>query len=341
MKNYKSILLILLPAISFLMFFSCRQDVIFYDIAQEIQYEEPIVEGSIFSMVPCNGLLFVQNNMIYKKAWNAKKDEAGRWEKTSSPVESKIVIRLASDASYLYALVKDSAADSTGTVYAAQVTSSGTGDWQQVADNVKELYDNRVFAADGSTTGRNAYLTGSDYSVKKLAGSSAPVAQTVTDVIAEPLASPYIKAAASDGSTDYFSSNDVFAVKVVGGATYFYTFNDTIIKYKAATALPEAAWTDGGSTQSIITTLTSNGASELLVGTQAGYEISTIDSTGKPGNGVTPEGNAESAFGTRYVTGIWHYGEEGTLYAAVIGIEHSQYNKLWGYYASRNSWNYE
>ena len=50
--------------------------------------------------------------------------------------------------------------------------------------------------------------------------------------------------------------------------------------------------------------------------------------------------NAESAFGTRYVTGIWHYGDSGTLYAAVIGIEHSKYNKLWGRY-SGEKWNYE
>lgn len=337
MKNYKIIGYFLL-ALAIFSFASCSQDVIFYDISQEIQYEEPIVQGNILSMVPCNGLLFVQNNMIYTKAWAAKKDDSGRWTKMDSP-EGKNVIRLASDAGYLYALTKDNMTDTTGKVYAASVTSSGAGSWQQVADNVKELYDNRVFAANGTTTGRNAYFTDGNNGVKKLAGSSTPTAQTATDVLNAD--SPSIKAAASNGSTDYFCSNSVFAVAVAGGETYLYTFDDKTLKYKAASASLTAAWTDGGTTQSIITTLTTNGASELLVGTQAGYEVSTIDSTGKPGNGATPSGNAESAFGTRYVTGIWHYGDTGTLYAAVVGVEHSQYNKLWGYYSSRDSWNYE
>jgi hypothetical protein len=153
--------------------------------------------------------------------------------------------------------------------------------------------------------------------------------------------SPVIKAAGSDGTTDYFSSNAVFAVVNVGGTAYFYTFDSKTLKYKTSTT----SFQNGGSMQSNITTITADvladGSKRLLVGTMGGYEVSTIDSNGKPANGETPSENAESAFGTRYVSGIWHYGAEGTLYAAVVGVEHSQYNKLWGYYKSRNKWNYE
>lgn len=365
MKNNKTIYRFLIVAFALAILASCKQDVIFYDLAQEIQYEEPIVQGNISSMVPCNGELFVQNNLIYTKSWNAKKSQTERWSVLDcQPASGKYVIRLASDASYLYALIKENAAAATGTVWAVQVNSDSLGEWTEVASNVKELYDNRIFAPDGTTTGRNAYFTDSSNNVKKLAGKSAPVTQIVTDVITlkttditpenpdvlETPDLPEIKTAASDGTTDYFSSNPVFAVIAKEGATYLYssfdgTSEDKMTPTKEITYKQTGtdSWREGGTTQSIITVLTANDSTELLVGTQAGYETSVIGTDGMPANGVTPSGendNAESAFGTRYVTGIWHYGDSGTLYAAVIGIEHSKYNKLWGRY-SGEKWNYE
>ena len=354
MKNKRFIYGFLLLVTVIGLFASCKQDVIFYDIAQEVEYEAPIVEGNIFSMVPCNGMLFVQNNNIYQKGWTAEKNAEGKWTQLSTaPASGKPVVRLASDAAYLYALVKDNALDTTGSVYVASVTASGVGSWttEPVAENVKELYDNCVFAADGTTTGRNAYITDSDNAVKKLDGTGTPAAQTVTDQIGSTATTDFIKTAASDGTTDYFSSNPAFAVVRKSSDTYIYTSFDgntasasptKTLKYKKIGGT--GAWSSGGTTNANITVLTANGEDQLLIGTYTGYETSAIGSDGKPANVVTPSGsndNAESAFGTRYITGIWHYGAEGTLYAAVIGVEHSQYNKLWGYYTSRNKWNYE
>ncbi len=359
MKNSRTTILCGLLIISaiFSFFTSCRQDVIFYDIAQEIEYEAPIVEGNIFSMVPCGGQLFVQDNLIYQKAWTAKKNSSGKWVRKSVPVSGKPVIRLASDEHYLYALVFNTPDAETGSVYAAEVSSGTLGAWSStpVAENVIELFDNRVYVATGdsagTTTGRNAYFTASDKSVKKLAGiTGTPTAQTATDQIGSTSSSDYIKTAASDGTTDYFSCNPAFAVVQKSGETYIYTSFDgntasstatKTLKYKKIGGT--GAWLTGGTTNSTITVLTANGNDELLIGTQAGYETSAIASDGKPANGVTPSGsndNAESAFGTRFITGIWHYGDTGTLYAAVVGLEHSSYNKLWGYY-SGGKWNYE
>ena len=333
---------------------SCQQDVIFYDIAQEIEYEDPIVQGNIFSMVPCEGQLFVQNNSIFSKAWNANRNSSKKWtELESLPESGKPVVRLASDASYLYALVINNSNDTTGSVYAAQVTSTGIGEWtaEPVATDVLELYDNKVFNSDGTTTGRNAYFTTNNRVVKKLNGAGVPEQQTVTDEIGN--TDSYIRAAGSDGTQDYFSSNAIFSVIRKNDSTYFYSSFDVnsenkittsakTIKYKLSSS---SSWSDGGTTNSIITVLTANGNGELLIGTQAGYETSAIASDGKPANGVTPSGennNAESAFGTRYVTGIWAYGDAGTLYISVIGVEHSQFNKLWGFYNSDDKkWNYE
>ena len=339
MKNNKIIRCLLLLTLSIIALASCKQDVIFYDIAQEIEYQEPIVEGNVFSMVPCNGSLFVQNNAIYTKAWADKKDANGRWKKVTFQNFNESVIKLASDSSHLYALAKANLTDSTGKVYVVSVSSDGTGTMQEVAANVIELYDNRVFGTNGSTTGRNAYFTDSNKAVKKLNGTNTAVTQTVSDVMGS--SSSWIKTAASDGITDYFSSNDVFAVIRKNTTTYLYSnSNDDkkTITYKASTS---SSWSSGGTTEANITVLTANGADQLLVGTYTGYETSAVGSDGKPATGVTPTSNAESAFGTRYVTGIWHYGDEGTLYAAVVDEAHSQYNKLWGYYASRPSWNYE
>ena len=354
MKNKRFIYGFLLVATVIALFASCKQDVIFYDISQEVEYEAPIVEGNVFSMVPCNGMLFVQNNNIYQKSWTAEKNEKGRWTQlTTAPASGKPVVRLASDASYLYAFVMDSASDETGSVYAAPVIASGIGVWTTtpVAENVKELFDNRVFAADGTTSGRNAYFTASDNKVYKLAGSGSPadVSADATDEIGD--TSSYIKTAdhgyKNGIEKDLFSSNSVFSVIVTSGTTtYLYTFDKALdssadgktLKYKASGA---SSWSDGGTTDAIITVLTSYGNDKLLVGTQGGFEVSTVGSDGKPANGESPSDNAESAFGTRYVTGIWHYGAEGTLYAAVVEAAHSQYNKLWGFYASRNKWNYE
>ena len=351
MKNngtYKLLIFALAFAAIICTMVSCKQDVIFYDIAQEIEYEAPIVEGNILSMVPCNGQLFVQNNNIYKKGWLDEKTSDARWRQLSvAPVSGKPVAMLASDENYLYALVKDNAAATKGDVYAAPVTSSGMGDWSRVGQNVLALFDNRVFnRSNGNTAGRNAYFTDENKAVKKLAGTGTAVDQSVTDVLGDTSEDAYIRTAGSDGTNDYFCSNSIFAVLNVSGTAYLYTFDKALsssaggktMKYKVATA---SSFSDGGTTESIITTLTADGSDKLLVGTQGGYEVSTVGSDGKPGNGASPSNNAESAFGTRYVTGIWHYGADGTLYAAVVGVEHSTYNKLWGFYTLRNKWNYE
>ena len=356
MKKNRAVYSLIIIGVIISLFASCKQDVIFYDIAEEIEYEAPIVEGNVFSMVPCGGMLFVQNNSIYKKGWLAEKNDNGKWTKTSSPVAGKNVVRLASDENYLYALVinTDTNEDSAviGDVYAAPVTDGVLGSWSKKAENVVELFDNKCFnSTDGTTVGRNAYFTDADNKVSKLAGAGTPVVQPATDVLGDTSEDAYIRTAgtaASDGTSDYFCSNSAFAVLNISGTTYFYTFivgdgtnivsDGTKIKYKAADA---ESFSDGGTTASIITTLTSYGADKLLVGTQAGYEVSPIGSNGKPGNGVTPSENAESAFGTRYINGIWQYGASGTLYASVVEVGHSQYNKLWGFYTSRNKWNYE
>ena len=44
MKNNKTIYKFLIVAVIISLFASCKQDVIFYDISQEVEYETPIVE---------------------------------------------------------------------------------------------------------------------------------------------------------------------------------------------------------------------------------------------------------------------------------------------------------
>ena len=242
MKNNKTIYKFLIVAVIISLFASCKQDVIFYDISQEVEYETPIVEGNIFSMVPCKGILFVQNNMIYQKGWLEEKSEEQKWEKIESPVADKAVTRLASDENYLYALVKESTSY-IGDVYVTQVTSSGIGSWSKVASNVRELYDNRIFDKNnGTTVGRHAYFTDSINLVSRLDGTQGPERVFVVDLFPPESLIPCIRAAGSDGTYDYFSSNSEFAVANVSGETYFYSSSDKTILVKSFTVLNTYSW---------------------------------------------------------------------------------------------------
>lgn len=340
-KNiYTPIILMVLLSALFMIFISCEQGVIFYDIEHEVEYTAPSVSGNVYSMVPCKGVIFTQNNQIYRKGWA----EGGQtFKNVNKPVDG-YAVKVASDADYLYVLMKTAANDETGTVYTAAVDADGTlGSWNLVKNNVLKLFDNQVYdIADGTTTGRNAYFTTSE-GVCKLNGTAAPDApQAVTDIITSESKTSEIQAAVSDGTTDSFSSLSLTVAMTSGATTYFYYANGSTVSFRTASA---TEWTVGTSLDSVsIRALAPDKAgSRLLVGTQySGLKTSTVStSDGKPGSLEAAGANASTAFGTRCVIGTWAYGASGTCYAAIMDTEHSDYNKLYGYYSSRDNWNYE
>lgn len=316
-----SLLLLVLLALAFT---SCSQDVIFYDIAREEKLNNPEINGNVYSLVPLNGKLYVQNGSIYEKA---TPQTAHGWTKTAKPSDSSNIIRLATDDACLYAM------DENATVWAKAVTDT---DWTKIAENVKALFDNQVMDDSSfTTTGRSAYITDNDSSVKKLSGTAAPAAVTATDTFAATAASgDYIKAAVYDGSNTIFSSNAIICAQ--GTALYSLNTGSKVIRFSTDGG---ANWTNSGSVDDTAMSICPYGTDKILVGTANGYQISTIDSTSKAASaGVNSTTNAESLISSnRQIIMIKAFGT--TVYAGVISDISSQYNKLWGWFGS--SWNYE
>ena len=319
MKN-KIISLFLLVLLS-LTVISCSHDVIFHDIANEVKLVNPEINGNVYSIVPLNGKLYVENGSIYEKA---NPGSAHGWTNFSKPAGSSI-IRLASDADTLYAM------DTNFDVYANQYSTSWSG-WTKVASGVLALFDNQVMDNTAfTTTGRAAYITAGDESVKKLNGTGTPSAETATDTFAA--TNDYIKAAAStdNGATTVFSSNSIFCAQ--GTNLYSIDYGNTTIRYSTNDG---STWTNGGSVDATAMSICPYGAN-LLIGTVDGYQISALSSA-IPSSGYNSSTNAESLISNnRQIITIKAFGS--AVYAGVISETSTQYSKLWGYFGI--SWNYE
>ncbi|MBQ0165594.1 MAG: hypothetical protein KBT02_00620 [Treponema sp.] len=324
---------------------SCRQEVIFADIAREVKLDDPAIVGNIYSLVPLGGKLYVQNGNIFKKE---NVNTAHGWVQIAVPENSGNIIRLASDDTYLYAM--DASLNEEGyLVHAVWATNpAADGGWTKIAEDVAELFDNQVADSSCNTTGRTAYITVTSeiqgdtenvsQQVKMLSGSATPATVSVPEISATVPAGEYIKAAVYDGSTTVFSN--IAAICASGTTLYSVNSRDSdnakVVKYKTS----GGSWQNGGSVSDIPMCICAFGTDKLLVGTANGYEICTIDSsTKKPSDGANSTTNAESLIGNkRRIITIKAVGSS-SVYAGVISDNSSEYSKLWGWFG--DSWNYE
>lgn len=328
-QNKLQIIILIFIATISLFTFSCSQEPIFATIAQEIPLSDPTVQGNVFSIVPLNGKLYVQNGAIYSQPFSANR----QWTEINLPSSSNI-IRLASDENYLYSM------DNNYKIFAKNITSTPEGNWEEITTGATgtytiALFDNGVYDnKTGKTTGRNAYITISTtadgttkYAVKKLSGTTVTNQGNTTAILS----------AAKGTSGDVFSTSSMLVSYFATGTRYFYTVNEKQISYST----DGSPWTNGGTVEAKALSLSiSPNGKTLYIGTEEGYEISSIDDSGVPSSGTTPTSNAESAFGTRQVCGIWSY--SNMLYASVISRTTSAYNQLWGCStASDSKWDYE
>lgn len=307
---------------------SCSQEVIFYDIAREVKLVNPEINGNITSLVPLDGKLYVQNGDIWKKT---KYTAAHGWERIAKPEDSGNIVRIASDNAYLYAM--DAVIGSEDKpVFSVWAKAASDTAWTKIADNVKTLFDNQVFANDLTTTGRTAYITDED-GVKQLSGTAAPSLITASDTFARTGENDYIKAAVYDGTATVFSSNATICAS--GSTLYSADDNETVIKYSTDGG---ATWKEGGKVDNAAKSICAYGSDKLLVGTVNGYQICTLDASGVPSDGKNSGTNAESAFGNkRQVILIKAFGSG--VYAGVVSDSKSAYSKLWSWFG--DDWNYE
>ncbi len=101
MKVKSGVVLLLAAAMS-AGFFSCKNGLtIFEQINQETELEEPVITGTVNSIVKLNSKLYACDGNIYVKEESAVRG----WRKSSKPAD--IIIKLAADSSNLYALTEE------------------------------------------------------------------------------------------------------------------------------------------------------------------------------------------------------------------------------------------
>lgn len=331
-------------------FTACKQAPIFYDIAQEIELSDPTIKGKVISMKRLGTdepfTIYAANQDL-----NVKAASEQRWEKVSGVPGSKVV-SLACDKDYLY-IGTDPTSNGTITVYCHKVTENGTLDsessWKEVDSGVSRLFDNQSFGSNAKAyfvknvetgDGENKTITPTVFA---LSGESKPTDQSdAKSVFGNPIITA-VHLGGTDG-TDYFLGAPSVVID-----DYVYVADDKTIKSANQTVLDAIlAKTEGAEfeatskTESTITSLSVNGLN-LYAGTTDGFEVASLDNTytgklksfGKPGN------NAESAFGTREVLGIWNFDNKDNFFVSVTSSLSSSYDALWGFNTSNSKWNIE
>ena len=328
-------------------FTACKQAPIFYDISQEIELNDPTIKGKVISM---KRLGTDESFTIYaaNQELNVKAASEQRWEKVSGVPGSKVV-SLACDESYLY-IGTNPTANETITVYCHKVTTSGTLDaessWEEVVSGVSRLFDNQAFGSNAKAYFVKNVETGDGENkttvptVFALSGESEPTEQsTAKSVFGNPIIT-----AVNLGGTDYFVGAPAVAMD-----NYIYVADGKTIKYADETLLTSiladtqgAKFEETSKTKSTITSLSVNGLN-LYAGTTTGFEVASLDNTyaGKLKSFGEPGNNAESAFGTREVLGIWNFDNKDNFFVSVTSSLSSSYDALWGFNTSNSKWNIE
>ncbi|MBO5482825.1 MAG: hypothetical protein J5978_05845 [Spirochaetaceae bacterium] len=328
-------------------FTACKQAPIFYDISQEIELSDPTIKGKVISM---KRLGTDESFTIYaaNQELNVKAASEQRWEKVSGVPGSKVV-SLACSKDYLY-IGTNPAANETITVYCHKVTENGTLDsessWKEVASGVSRLFDNQAFGSNAKAyfvknvetgDGENKTTTPTVFA---LSGESEPTEQSnAKSVFGNPIIT-----AVHLGGTDYFVGAPAVAMD-----NYVYVADGATIKYANQTVLEDilaktegAKFEETSETDSTITSLSVNGLN-LYAGTTEGFEVASVDNTyaGKLKSFENPGNNAESAFGTREVLGIWNFDNKDNFFVSVTSFLSSSYDALWGFNTSNSKWNIE
>lgn len=299
-------------------FTACEQSPIFYDISQEIKLENQSIKGTVYSMRKIDSTLYAANGML-----NQKSMEANKWSKISVPDNEIVTVAYGKNENkkYLYILgnpqdkevTKDEKTEmiTVFTVYSHLLNENGSldsSDWKTVTDEVSFLFDNQ---AENS----NAYIT-KNGEVYMLNGDTVSETATTTNVEGE------VKAAININGADSFSSTVVFAT------------NGTIA------FLAEDKKVNDKETSSKITSLFVF-EDKLYAGTLTGVQVAQILENGSISDFVKLGNNAESAFGTREVVGVWKFDNNDNFFVSVTSKQSSTYDALWGFDASINKWNLE
>ncbi|MCR4790354.1 MAG: hypothetical protein K5839_04680 [Treponemataceae bacterium] len=367
MKFSKSLLIISIAAIAFCCLFmtSCNDEPIFYNICQEVELEDAVVKGNVYSIVETENYLYAANGYIYRKGLT---EERG-WKEVELPSDASSdnkVIRLASTDGYLYCFTN------TGKVYYTE-TATSTVSWNDISDdlvtvsssanNTCTIFDNDA-PCNGNGKRRAFYSDSSNNKVYELIDGvpQTSVASGITSVAVAGYSRHYTSSSSSKPTCPiaaaYISNGDITVVApdeliTSDRESMFYHVADDVVKYSSdgtswstvepslSTPFSASYYTDGSSKW-------------IYVGTKDSIECVNLNqNTGVPTTTISsPIGsNVTSCLGGMEIIGIYPYPlGSGNLYAAAVvylsTTAASNNNKLWGYYPTRendenNTWNCE
>ena len=288
-----------------LVFVSCQQDHIFYDISQEIQLDKPSIGGKVVSIKKAENYLYAINGML-----NYKSLEEKRWTKVETPVEEISSVAVGNDKIYIL---------SGNTVYAANLDKDGkvSSSWESYKEGISRLFDNQA---------------GTVYIVKEEKLYKIGEETEITVTLADGAEAKNVVAALSLGGVDYFFGTTACAIS----ENNFYYANGAEIKYGNGSGSLNTVSTNFSATSMTIF------ENNLYVGTDSGAFVATIkDNNGSLSTFSYLSDNAESAFGDREVLGIWKFDDGDNFFVSVTSASSSLYDALWGYDSSLNKWNLE
>lgn len=320
-------------------FCSCDQAPIFYDISQEIKLDDPTIKGKVYSIKMVDSVLYAANSNLYEKSVSEK-----RWKKVSNTPSNIIDIAYAGE--YLYVLAEPTS-EGTYTVYAHKLNDEHSLDkdssWEKVETGISYLFDNQDFSE------AKAYCSKKEdgnWKVFELIANS----KNSNPKDAKSIYGEEIKAAVRLNGTDYFSSDiSMVAVPVGNTGGYIYVRDGKTVKcanditevnqYISDSSQP-SPFKATSSTKEIITSL-SVFDNKLYAGTESGFQIADLANNGVLSSFYDPDSNAESAFGTREVLGIWNFDGKDNFFVSVTSTQSSNYDALWGFDSKTEKWNIE
>lgn len=290
-----------------LIFVSCQQDPIFYDIAQEIKLDDPTIGGKVLSIKELDGTLYATNGLL-----NYKSLSDHRWSKMSTPLST--VTNVAIGGNYVY-ISGNPTDDDTFTIYGRSKDSTN---WTKIKTGVTSLFD------DNAGT---AYYTKDEKLYKLNETTSEDITDSYNKVDG-------MNSAVKVGDTDYFFNTTISA----SNGSFFYIADEKALKI--GNTVDTSTWKTTSELSSTITSICIYN-NQLYVGTESGVQVATINNDGNLSSFSNLPNNAESAFGDREILGVWKFDDNDNFFVSVTSGSSSIYDALWGYNSDSGKWNLE
>lgn len=292
-----------------LVFVSCQQDPIFYDISQEIELNKPSIGGKVVAIKKAEKSLYAINGNLNYKSFDEK-----RWRKIRSSGEISSVA-IGNDIIYIL---------DGNTVYSATLDEDGKVNslWDECATEVSRLFDNQAKELDK----KNVYIVKNGELINMDSNSDLGTSQFVDGTEAKNV----VAALYLDG-VDYFFGTTACAVS----ENNFYYASGAEIKCGDSSSSLNTVSTNLSATSMTIF------ENNLYVGTNSGAFVASIAGSPTSLDFSYLSGNAESAFGDREILGIWNFDGKDNFFVSVTSASSSLYDALWGYDSSIDKWNLE